>query len=254
MGSPTLKPRRIEILGVPVDCVTMQHAVEYVDGLLQGAAPAVVIAVNPEKVIKAHEDGWLLDQLKAATLLVPDGIGIVWAARMLGLARMERVPGADLMLALCERAAETGRSVFLYGASPEVNEQARVALQRMYPQLRVAGNRHGYVQPAEMNGLIDEINASGAELLFVALGSPRQEFWMATHLPALQVKVCQGVGGTFDVLAGRVRRAPPAWRDLHLEWAYRLFTEPTRLPRQAALPKFAWQVLSARFGRGNPAI
>ena len=124
----------------------------------------------------------------------------------------------------------------------------------MFPRLRIVGNQHGFVQPPEMAGLIEEINRSGADILFVGLGSPRQEFWMATHLPALKVKVCQGVGGTFDVLAGKVRRAPRRWRDLHLEWAYRLLTEPRRLPRQIALPKFAWQVLAARMGRGQGPI
>lgn len=249
MGAPTLKPRRIEILGVPVDCLNMGSALDYADELVRGDKPAVVIAVNPEKVIKAHEDSWLLDQLKAAALLLPDGIGIVWAARILGLARMQRVAGADLMLALCQRAAERDYRVFLYGAAPEVNIRARNALEKMFPKLRIVGNRNGYVQPPEMAALVEEINGSGADILFVALGSPRQEFWMSTHLPALKVKICQGVGGTLDVIAGNVRRAPPAWQAMHLEWAYRLLREPQRLLRQMALPKFAWQVLASRMTR-----
>lgn len=253
MGSSPLKPRRIEILGVPVDCVGMQAALDYVDALVAQGQPSAIIAVNPEKVMKARQDPWLLDQLRGAKLLLPDGIGVVWAARFLHLARFERVAGADLMVALCERAEQRGYRVFLYGASPEVNAAARAALARRYPRLQIAGNRHGYVPQSEMDGLVGEINASGAEILFVALGSPRQEFWMSTYLPSLRVKVCQGVGGTFDVIAGTVRRAPERWRQLHLEWAYRLLREPRRLMRQAALPKFAWQVLAARMGRGGNA-
>lgn len=246
MGQGSIKPRRIEILGVPVDCVSMTSALDYADELIAGDKPSVVIAVNPEKVMKAREDLWLLDQLKSAALLLPDGIGVVWAARILQLAQLERVAGADLMLALCGRAVEKDYRVFLFGASPDTNAIARVAVEKLFPGIRVVGNRHGYVQPNDMAALIDEINASGTDILFVGLGSPRQEFWMATHLPALKVKICQGVGGTFDVVAGRVRRAPLRWRDLQLEWAYRLLTEPHRLPRQTALPKFVWQVLTTR--------
>lgn len=251
MGSPSLTPRRIDILGVPVDCVSMRTALEFVDELVRREKPAAIIAVNPEKVMKARQDPWLLDQLRQATLLLPDGIGVVWAARFLNVARLERVAGADFMVATCERAQARGYRVFLYGASPEVNAVARAVLQERYPGLLIVGNRHGYIPQNEMAELIGEINASAADILFVALGSPRQEFWMSTYLPALKVKVCQGVGGTFDVIAGTVRRAPPRWRDLNLEWAYRLLSEPRRLTRQVALPKFAWQVLAARLARGH---
>ena len=242
-------PTRIEILGVPVDCVTMRSALAYIDDLIRGDHARTIVAVNPEKVMKARQDPWLLDQLRSAALLLPDGIGIVWAARLLGLARLERVPGADLMIALCKRAAEQGYRLFLYGAAPEVNELACAALEQRFPGIRIVGHRHGYVTQAEMPGLVGQINESGADILFVALGSPRQEFWMATHLPGLKVKVCQGVGGTFDVVAGTVRRAPASWRAVNLEWAYRLLSEPRRLPRQTALPRFAWHVLAAKVGR-----
>lgn len=249
MGSPSLMPRRIDILGVPVDCVTMASAVGFADELVRSGRTGVIIAVNPEKVMKARQDPWLLDQLKQAALLLPDGIGVVWAARLLEQVSLERVAGADLMVALCEHAQNRGYRVFLYGASPEVNSAARAGLLQMFPGLQIVGNRHGYVPQQDMAGLIEEINASGADMLFVALGSPRQEFWMSTYLPQLKVKVCQGVGGTFDVIAGTVRRAPKGWRDLHLEWAYRLIKEPRRLPRQVVLPKFAWRVLAERLGR-----
>ncbi len=244
-----MQPKRIEILGVPVDCVTMDEAVDFADEMVRTGRQGCVIAVNPEKVIKAGEDPALLAQLRAAALLIPDGIGMVWATRLLGLGHMERVPGADLMPRLCERAAEQGYSVFLYGASESVNRRACDELVRRYPRLQIAGSSHGFRKEQEMPALLAEIDSSGADILFVALGSPRQELWMEKYLSRTTVKLCQGVGGTFDVLAGTVRRAPVSWRNLHLEWAYRLLSQPRRLLRQTALPKFAWRVLMARLSR-----
>jgi N-acetylglucosaminyldiphosphoundecaprenol N-acetyl-beta-D-mannosaminyltransferase len=203
----------------------------------------MVIAVNPEKVMKACKDPRMLDVLQMSGLLIPDGIGVVFAARVLGLGQMERVPGSDLMPAICERAARKGYKVFLYGASPEVNQEVVSILCARFPGIRIVGHQHGYVTEDQMPGLIERINASRAEVLFVALGSPRQEFWMKTYLPRLNVKVCQGVGGTFDVLSGRVRRAPAIFRKIHLEWLYRLGTNPGRVLRQFALPEFAFNVL-----------
>lgn len=239
---------RIKVLGVPVDPLDLPTALRRIDALVAGDTAGSVIAVNPEKVIKAREDAWLRRQLEAAALLLPDGIGVVWAARLLTGIRTERVAGADLMQALCAHAARVGYRVFLFGASPDVNERAADELRRRHPTLVIAGRQHGYIGNAEMPALLEAINRSGAELLFVALGSPRQEMWMSQHLPALKVKVCQGVGGTFDVIAGTVQRAPRAWQRVHLEWAYRLIREPRRLLRQKALPKFAGLVIGAWLG------
>lgn len=238
-----MQPQRVSVLGVPVDAVDMPQAVRAVEHMLRGNRAQAVIAVNPEKVIKAQADDALLRRLHSAGLLIPDGIGVVAAARLLGLARMRRVPGSELMPELCALAARRGVPVFLYGASPEVNAKAGAVLRARYPGLRIAGSQHGYVEDAQQQAVVEQINASGAEILFVALGSPKQEMWMERYLPQLRVKVCQGVGGTFDVLAGRVRRAPWLWRRLHLEWLYRLLSQPKRLLRQTALPQFAFQVL-----------
>jgi N-acetylglucosaminyldiphosphoundecaprenol N-acetyl-beta-D-mannosaminyltransferase len=241
-----MKPARIEILGVPVDCITMDQAVQAVDDMLAGAKPCSVMAVNPEKVIRATADPLLLDRLRRADLLIPDGIGVVLAARLLRVGSFERVPGSELMPRLCARAADAGRAIFLFGGSPDVNRQTATVLRRRFPGIRIVGASHGYLQEKEMPDLIAAINASRADLLFVALGSPMQEGWIDRYLPMLNVKVCQGVGGTFDVIAGRCRRAPVAVRRLHLEWLYRLVTQPTRIGRQAALPLFAWRVLKRK--------
>ncbi len=241
-----MQPKRVEILGIPVDCVTMDQAVHWVETALVSDQSRSVIAMNPEKVIRAGQDAELRRRLQKAGLLIPDGIGIVFGVRLLGLGHLERVPGSELMPMLCERAAKKGYKVFLFGASPEVITDAVQVLRQRYPGLNIVGAQHGYVKEEEMPAVISAINASLAELLFVALGSPKQELWMAQYLPALNVKVCQGVGGTFDVIAGRVKRAPPAFRMLHLEWLYRLLSQPSRILRQTALPIFAFRVLRKR--------
>lgn len=233
---------RIDVLGVPVDGVTMLEAVDAVDELISAETPQAIVAVNPEKVIRAQNNPNLLEFLRAAALLIPDGIGIVFAARILKLGRMERVPGSELMPAICERAASRGYRVFLFGASPEANAGAVEALRRQYEGLHIVGHQHGYLSQDDMDGLVRRINGCQADILFVALGSPKQEMWMAKYLPSLTVKVCQGVGGTFDVIAGYARRAPGVFRNLNLEWLYRLLSQPRRILRQTALPKFLWQV------------
>jgi N-acetylglucosaminyldiphosphoundecaprenol N-acetyl-beta-D-mannosaminyltransferase len=245
-----MMPARIDLLGVPVDCVDMGQAVDFLAGhAATGTGCATVFAVNPEKVMKARTDADLRALLASATLLIPDGIGVVLAARWLGLGRFGRVPGSELMPNLCARAAAEGYGVFLFGGRPEVNDEAAAALVQRFPDLKIAGRQHGYVEDKDMPALIRRINDSGAAMLFVALGSPRQEAWMHRYAPELGVKVAQGVGGTFDVIAGRVNRAPPLFLRLNLEWFYRLMREPRRVWRQRALVKFAWCVLQRRFAR-----
>ena len=243
-------PERVEIMGVPVDCVDMAGALAFVDSLVAGDRPGAVLAVNPEKVMHAAGSPDLLRCLRQAALLIPDGIGVVWALRAFGGRAVQRVPGAELMPAICELAARKGYTVFLYGARPDVNAAACTELRRAYPGIRIVGARDGYVTPEEMPGLVREINRLAPQILFVALGSPRQELWMEEFLPVLDVRVCQGVGGTFDVIAGRVKRAPLWFRRHNLEWFYRLLTDPRRAIRQVALPKFVYQLLKARL-RGH---
>ncbi len=248
-----MMPRRVEVLGVPVDCVTMAEAVQAVDALIQGSRPQAIIAINPEKVIKCREDPALLQQARAAGLLIPDGIGVVLAARLFGLCRMRRVPGSELMPEMCARAAKAGYRVFLFGGSEAVNRRTVEVLQARYPGINIVGAQHGYVTEDEMPGLIGRINAAQTQILFVALGSPKQELWMERYLDQTSIKVCQGVGGTFDVICGNVRRAPAVFRRLHMEWLYRLITQPRRAARQVALPKFVVLVLrQAMGGRVTP--
>ena len=242
-SDPMLK--RVQVLGVPVDDVTMTSALAWVDSKIGSRGRHAILAVNPEKVLKIRSSDKLRLLFSNASLLIPDGIGVVMAAHLLGLAKMGRVPGCELMPLICEIAARRGTKVFVLGATAETNDQAVAALKAKFPSLRVAGSQDGYTPESAMPALIERINVSGADILFVALGSPRQELWMEEHLPSLNVSLCQGIGGTLDVLAGHVTRAPAFFRRMNLEWAYRLASQPKRLLRQTALPRFAAMVLSA---------
>jgi N-acetylglucosaminyldiphosphoundecaprenol N-acetyl-beta-D-mannosaminyltransferase len=240
---------RTEVLGVPVDAVNMQSALDRVRMMFADTATHTIFAVNPEKVIAAQENPELLRALNNASLLVPDGIGVVFAARLLGKGRMERVPGSDLMPEICALAATEGYSVFLFGAKPGIADEAAAILQARYPGLRVAGTHHGYVPEGQTADLIRKINDSRADALFVGLGSPKQEFWLDQYRDHLDVRVCQGVGGTLDAICGNPKRAPRWVQRLYLEWLHRLLLQPRRARRQSVLPRFVRQVLERTLAR-----
>lgn len=238
--------RRLKILNIWVDPLTMEQALDRVTQFVQqGSCPHAVFAANPEKNYSVPQDPELHEIFRNADLLVPDGIGVVLAARLLFRAHLSRVPGVELMEQICRLSAEKGFRIFLYGAREEVNREAEVVLKLRYPGLVVAGRSSGFVTEEQMPELIRNINESHADILFIGLGSPRQEKWYATYRDQLStVRVCQGIGGTLDAITGNVKRAPAFWCRLNLEWLYRLLKEPSRLKRQKVLPLFAFQVLS----------
>lgn len=237
--------RRVSVCGVSVDCVDAIGALERAGHLLKQQAPAAIFAVNPEKAVQCGRNPALAGAIASAGLLIPDGIGVVVAARLLYGERFARVPGCEFMPALCAYAAAQNLSIFLFGGAPGVSEAAAAALQRASPSLRVAGCQHGYIDAAGTEHLIDRINGLKPDILFVALGSPRQEVWVAENIGRLKVRLCQTVGGTFDVLAGNVKRCPELFRAVQLEWLYRLLSQPKRALRQSALPIFAARLLRA---------
>jgi len=246
------KPRRCEVLGIPVDCVTMEGALGYTERLIEcGEKRQYILAINPEKVMILLKDEGLRKTFADAALLIPDGIGVVWAMRRLHGFAAVRVPGSELMPNLCALAARKGYGIFLFGSKEEVNRGAAERLAQRYPGLKIAGRANGYLKEEEMPGLVERINASGAKILFVALGSPKQEQWIQRWLPELNVAICQGIGGTLDTIVGTVKRAPPIFCRLGLEWFYRLITDPSRARRQAVLPVFAWKVIKNKGLRTN---
>ena len=243
---------RVDILGVGFDAVTMEEAVRRVADLLEAGAGQVVTA-NPEIVMAANEptrDGEALRRaIAASALVVADGIGVVLASRLLGTPLPERIPGVELAERAIGVAARAGKRVYLLGARPGVAEEAAARLLARHPGLVIAGVRDGYFGNDENAAVVAAIARSGADLLLVGMGAPKQELWIAEHFRRTGVKVAIGVGGALDVYAGRVRRAPAAFRRLGLEWAYRLAREPRRIRRFVALPRFVARVLLSRVAK-----
>ncbi len=244
---------RYPILNIWTDAVTMDEALTKVSEFVeQGDRPHTIFATNPEKNFSVPEDPFLYDCFKNADLLLPDGIGMVLAAKILHGASLSRVPGCEFMQETCALSAEKGYKLFIYGAKEEISKQAVEILEERLPGLQVVGRCNGYWPEDQVDILVDRINESKAEILFLALGSPRQEQWFAKHRHKLKhIRVCQGIGGTLDVITGNVKRAPDIFCKLGLEWFYRLLAEPSRLKRQMVLPVFAWQVFWAKIGGKN---
>jgi N-acetylglucosaminyldiphosphoundecaprenol N-acetyl-beta-D-mannosaminyltransferase len=237
----------LSILGVGVlPFESYDEAVAYVERAIASGRKSFGVAINPEKVYQATLNSELMAALAQADMGICDGVGVALAARLLHGRWLRRCTGCDLFFRLIAKAAEKGWRVFLLGASPESNEGACEVLSRQYPGLRIAGRRDGYF--TDSSEVVRQINASGADLLFVAMGSPRQELWIAEHRPELDAPFCMGVGGTFDVVSGKARRAPAVFRRTGTEFLFRLLSSPARWRRQAVLPLFLLKVLQKKLG------
>jgi N-acetylglucosaminyldiphosphoundecaprenol N-acetyl-beta-D-mannosaminyltransferase len=220
--------------------VSRDEAVARIAALAQGSKPALVVTLGVEMTMYAQRDARFRALVDRAALSLCDTIGILLASRARHGPLRERVTGIDLIEPLAERSSKGGDlRFFFFGAAPGVAERAAIALRQRYPGVVIAGTRDGYFSPAQSPTIAASIAASGANVLLVGLGSPKQEYWLEEHLGATKCGVGIGVGGSFDVLAGTVPRAPRMWRGAGLEWLYRLVREPSRWRRQLALPRFA---------------
>lgn len=237
---------KISVLDVSIDAVTMIEAVSKLETFIEKKQPRLVATANAEMVMLAQEDSQLAAVLAGADLIVPDGSGVVWAGRYLGQSVPERVAGYDLSQCLLQKAATKGYGVYFFGGAPGIVQIAKKNAEIYYPGLRIVGTRDGYFGSADELEIINTIKASGADILFVGLGVPKQEKWLAAHLAELNVPVAIGVGGTFDVMAGTVRRAPVWMQRAGLEWLFRLLCQPKRLIRMLALPRFMLKVLRTK--------
>ena len=235
---------RIDVLGVAFDNVTMDEAVERALELLEQDGPHLVATPNPEIVQRAGRDPEYARILAGADLDIPDGVGIIHAARILGTPLKERVPGIDFASGLLARTAGAGKRLFLLGAAPGVAEQAAVNLRAAHPGLVVCGTHDGYFQ--EDGPVADAIRAARADIVFVCLGFPKQEKWIAANGRATGARLLIGLGGALDVFSGKVERAPGRFQKLGLEWLYRLGKEPSRIGRMAKLPLFLVSAVGAR--------
>lgn len=232
-------------LGVDVSPLTYEGILTEIRARMSRGDKSTIIAVNPEKVMTAQNNAKVKALINNATFQIADGVGILLASKLKKGKVTSRVTGVDMMARLLTFAANEQHSIYLYGAKKEVVELAAANIQHDYPPIQVAGMTDGYAQDEE--ALLQKINDSGAEILFVALGSPTQELWIQRNMEKLSnVLVFQGVGGSFDVFSGTVKRAPSIFRKLGLEWLYRLLSDPRRIKRQLNLPRFLLKVLFDR--------
>lgn len=238
----------IEILGCRLDLLDPERATDRIVDFARQGSGAQVVTLGTEMVVYAQRDESFRGVVNAAALSLCDTVGLLTVARRRGATLRSRVTGVELVERLCERAASEGIPVYFLGGAEGVAADAAAILEARFPGLVVAGTRNGYFMSEDEPQIASAIRASGAKLLFVGLGSPRQEFWLARNLAATGCGAGIGVGGSLDVLSGRVERAPIAWQRAGLEWLYRLLREPRRLRRQLALPYFVWLVALERLG------
>lgn len=232
----------VTILGIPVAAPTMAEAVAKLEQFIDEGTPHIIATANAEMIMMAQTDTELARVLREADLVVPDGAGVVWAARYQGHPIPERVAGYDLTQELLARASQKGYRVYFLGAAPGIAEAASRAACNRYPGLIIAGVQDGYFQPEDDGSVISAICQAKPHILLAALGVPKQEKWLHNNQNRLGVAVAMGVGGTFDVMAGVVERAPVWMQRSSLEWLFRLYKQPYRAIRMLALPRFVIKV------------
>jgi N-acetylglucosaminyldiphosphoundecaprenol N-acetyl-beta-D-mannosaminyltransferase len=242
--SDTMKPDAVHILGVPIHAVTMAGTLAWMERAVAERTPRQVCTANPEFVMAAQHDTEFRHVLRQADLVLPDGVGLLWAARWLGRRLPERVAGSDLIYRMAEQAARHGWRVFYLGAAEGVAQRAADRLKARYPGLTVAGTWAGSPRPEDDDALVTRVRAARPDVLLVAYGAPAQDKWVARNRARLEVPLSMGVGGAFDFVAGVARRAPPMVQRLGLEWMHRLLYQPWRARRIAtAVLRFPVAVL-----------
>ena len=235
--------KKINILGVNISYATMKEAVDKALGFFSDGKNHVIYTPNSEIIYVGYQDDGFKDILNSADLNTADGIGVVLASKILGLPLKERVAGYDFLHELIKNAAPLNKKVFLFGSKPGVADAAAEKLLSLYPGICICGTRDGYFKEEESEQIAKEISSLNPDIVFVCLGAPKQEKWIYKYKDIIGASIIMGAGGSLDVLAGTVQRAPESWQKLGLEWAYRLVKEPWRIGRMMALPKFALTVL-----------
>lgn len=239
---------RINVLGVEFDDMDIVEAVELAMGFMEERRCAYAVTPNPEIVLECRKNRKLAAAVRAADMVLPDGVGVIYASRILGTPIKNRLPGIDFASALMARMSECGKKVFLLGAKSGVAELAAERLTERYPGLEICGVNDGYFAQEDNELVLEKINALSPDLILVCLGAPRQEIWMKNNAELLNAGLMIGLGGAMDVYAGVVERAPRKWRKLGLEWLYRLIKEPRRIKRMIKLPGILFAALWRRIG------
>lgn len=235
--------KRLNVLGVGVDTHSMEQAAERLISAMEADAPFSVYTPNSEIILYAYQNPAYLEVINRGDMITPDGIGVVYASRILNRPLPERVGGFDLANVVLQKMAGTGKRVYLFGGKPGVAEEAAKKITVLYPGTEICGMADGYFDTEKEQNIIKDIQSKSPDLLFVCLGFPKQEQWIDAHKNELGAKVIMGLGGSLDVFAGTVKRAPVGFQKLGLEWLYRLLKQPSRFIRMLALPKFGFTVL-----------
>lgn len=241
-----MKNVRITILGCSVDNLTMQESLERVGELIESGLPNQHVVINADKVVKANTDPVLKEIINNCAMINADGMPVVWASKLLGEPLKERVAGVDLFVELMRYSAEKSWRVYFLGAKEEVVSHVVDKFSLQYPNLQIAGYRNGYWSDAEEQSVVDAITASKANLLFVAISSPRKEQFLAKYQSVMKVPFAMGVGGTFDVMAGKTKRAPLWMQKTGFEWFYRFLQEPRRMFKRYFVEDMYFFVLLAK--------
>ena len=233
-----------QVLGVSIAAMRMAEVLDVVSAAVESHSKLHIGVVNAAKVVNMHRDPALGEDVLSSDVVLADGAAVVWASKLLGKSLPERVAGIDLMHRIMGRASERGWRVFCLGATDEVLAKSTAAFREMYPGAVLAGSRNGYFKDEEAAAVAQQIRDSRADILFVAITSPKKERFMAKWNAVMDVPVVHGVGGSFDVVAGKVKRAPEMWQKLGLEWLYRVKQEPGRLWKRYAVTNtiFTWML------------
>lgn len=234
--------QRLEILGVGVDRLTSSEALECIaafiaEGRENGTTHQIVTA-NAEIIYQASKNDKMREVINRAQMVTADGSGVVWASKQLGEPLAERVTGIDLVNSICAASAQYGWKLYILGSAPGVADIAAKNICDKYPGCNIVGTHHGYFDAEQEKNILAELRELRPDVLFVALGAPKQEYWIDDHIKTLDIPVAMGIGGSMDVLSGNVKRAPLWMQKMSLEWLYRFLIQPTRFKRMLALPKF----------------
>lgn len=246
--------KRIFFFDTPIDLLDLNQTVALAEGAMAGGAPIRHTAINVAKLVKLIRDPELAEDVCGSDIVGIDGMGIVYGLKLFGLSGAERVSGVDLMLALMEHCAKTGRRPYVLGARQEQLDAALAEARARFPGLQFAGSRNGYFSSDEEPQIVADIRASEADCLFVAMPTPRKERFLKAHADALGVPFIMGVGGSIDVLAGHISRAPQVMQDIGLEWFHRMIKEPRKMVGRYATTNtaYAYMLLSSLLKRRNP--
>lgn len=244
--TPLAPKKRVSVLGLGVDPLTLDECVARIEGFVEEGTPHLVVTADSSGLVAAQTDPEFAEIVRTADLVTPDSFGVVWALRRKGVPNPERASGVDIVDRLCARSADTGHRLFFIGAAPGVAEQAAEKMRLKYPGCHIVGARHGYF-PAESDEVVaQEVAVLKPDILFVAMGIPRQEKFIKKTMAIIGATAAMGVGGSFDVFSGNVKRAPKLIQKLKLEWLWRTILNPKKISKAKALPIFAWHILRGR--------